>query len=280
MASMKLTGVDDCVRPDMQVLEIPQTKIIDISFTQGCLFALTDKNEVYLWTIDYSVPDLDGPKGDIMTKDTQDFIVEVATTPLKIQELINIEEIASGADHFIARDKDGVVWAMGDDTFGQCGQYSDGRSEVPPFKERRYGKPVKVNLPCKAIRISSGFRHCFAINNAGELYGWGYNNQQQLSHSEEYATETSQKHVMFEPVKITRDIETRRVVQAEGGKDFSVFITTDRNNIQEVWATGNNLRGQLGINRISHLQDVMKIDDVSGFLDSTKQTPLNIGFLA
>lgn len=85
---------------------------------------------------------------------------------------------------------------------------------------------------------------------------------------------------MFEPVKITRDIESKRVVQAEGGKDFSVFITKDRNDVQEVWATGNNLRGQLGINRISHLQDVMKIDDVSGFLDSTKQTPLNIAFLA
>lgn len=30
LPSMKLKGADDCARPDMQILEIPQTKIIDI----------------------------------------------------------------------------------------------------------------------------------------------------------------------------------------------------------------------------------------------------------
>lgn len=54
-----------------------------------------------------------------MTKDTEEFTVQVDPIPLKIEELTNIEEIATGAEHFIARDKDGVVWAMGDDTFGQ-----------------------------------------------------------------------------------------------------------------------------------------------------------------
>lgn len=280
LPSMKVTGYDDCYRENMKLLEIPKRKIMDMTFTQTRLFALTDKNEVFVWKINYSLPEGVETHGDISNHDTEDFIVEMTVDAVQVQELKDIVEIASGTDHFLALDKHGDVWAMGDDTFGQWGQDANNRSEVPPFRERRYGKPVKVRLPWKVEKISSGFRHSFAINSSGELYGWGYNNQQQLSHSEEFATETSQKHVIFEPSKITREFDGRRVVNAAGGKDFSIFVTKDRKDIQEVWSTGNNLRGQLGINRISHLQDILRIDDVSGFIDSTKQKPLNIGFLA
>jgi regulator of chromosome condensation len=150
---------------------------------------------------------------------------------------------------------------------------------VTPFKERRIGKPAKVLLGQKAVKIASGFRHSFAITESGELYGWGYNNQQQLSHSEEFSHEVYQKHVMFEPIKISREMEGKRVVEVDGGKDFTVIITKDRKDIQEVWATGNNLRGQLGINRISHLQDMVRLDDVSGFVDSMTNKPLNAAHL-
>lgn len=279
LPSMKLKEVEDHLRPDMKILEIKDRKIMDMAFTHNRLFALTDKKEVFVWKIRYTLPEGEDSNDDIYARDTKDFIVEILVEPVQVKELKDIEEIASGTDHFIARDSNGDVWAMGDDTFGQCGQRSDNRSEIPPFKERRVGKPAKVILPCKVTKIASGFRHSFAINSAGELFGWGYNNQQQLSHSEEFATESSQKHVMFEPVRITREIESRRVVDVDGGKDFSVIVTKDRNGIQEVWSTGNNLRGQLGINRISHLQDVLRVDDVSGFIDNMKQVPLNIAFL-
>lgn len=35
--------------------------------------------------------------------------------------------IACGTDHFLGLDKDGTIYAMGDDTFGQCGQGGEGR---------------------------------------------------------------------------------------------------------------------------------------------------------
>ena len=50
--------------------------------------------------------------------------------PIHITELKNIEQIVSGSDHFLALDKNGEVWAMGDDTFGQCGQEAGNRPEV------------------------------------------------------------------------------------------------------------------------------------------------------
>jgi alpha-tubulin suppressor-like RCC1 family protein len=104
----------------MHILEVSGRKVIDIAFTKNRLFALTDKKEVYVWVINYSLPEeKQGPKGGFNTNDVQDFIVEIIREPIHIQELKNIEQIDSGTDHFLARDSTGDVWAMGDDTFGQ-----------------------------------------------------------------------------------------------------------------------------------------------------------------
>lgn len=47
--------------------------------------------------------------------------------PVLVKDLKNIKMISTGSDHFLALTKDGKVYAMGDDTFGQCGQSSEGR---------------------------------------------------------------------------------------------------------------------------------------------------------
>lgn len=98
-----------------------------------------------------------------------------------VKDLKGIKQISCGNDHFLALDKNGTVFAMGDDTFGQCGQ-GEGeskRNRVPPFFEMRYGKPVKVKFPdpkTKIKKICSGYRHNLAISEEGHIYGWGYNN--------------------------------------------------------------------------------------------------------
>mmetsp|Transcript_19874 Transcript_19874/g.23036 ORF Transcript_19874/g.23036 Transcript_19874/m.23036 type:complete len:117 (+) Transcript_19874:108-458(+) len=116
---MKLAECNDNFRPNMGILEIKGQKVHDIALTQGRIFALTEKGDVYIWKITYSVPKGSDPKADIFQHDTNDLDVHVDTTPVQIKELKNIQQIASGTDHFIALDQDGVVWAMGDDTFGQ-----------------------------------------------------------------------------------------------------------------------------------------------------------------
>lgn len=64
---------------------------------------------------------------------------------------------------------------MGDDTFGQCGQGSDGRNTSPPFFEKRIKNPGKVeNLP-KIVKIKCGHNHVLAISEDEKLYGWGSN---------------------------------------------------------------------------------------------------------
>lgn len=47
-------------------------------------------------------------------------------------------------DHIIVLKEDGHVYAMGDDTFGQCGQDDTNRNTHPPFTENRIKYPVQV----------------------------------------------------------------------------------------------------------------------------------------
>jgi len=41
--------------------------------------------------------------------------------PMHVKELTDVRQVATGQDHLLAVDHKGVVFAMGDDSFGQCG---------------------------------------------------------------------------------------------------------------------------------------------------------------
>lgn len=97
---------------------------------------------------------------------------------------------------------------------------------MQPFEPRRYAKPVQVKISRPVKKIAAGWRHSFAIDDNGQLWGWGYNNQQQLSHSNELGNEDP-KFILFEPHLITTNIEDKRVVHVACGKEFSVFVTED-----------------------------------------------------
>jgi alpha-tubulin suppressor-like RCC1 family protein len=96
---------------------------------------------------------------------------------------------------------------------------------VPPFFEKRFGKPVKVELENnKIIKLVCGYRHTLAISDKGELYGWGFNSQQQLSHSDDYASEENPQQAIFTPSQITNNLEGKHVIDAAAGDEFSIIL--------------------------------------------------------
>lgn len=78
--------------------------------------------------------------------------------------------------HLIALNQKGEVFAMGDDTFGQCGQPEGNWPTIEPFEESHYPWPVKINFKRPIKWICAGFWHNLAIDDNGALWGWGYNN--------------------------------------------------------------------------------------------------------
>lgn len=257
--SRKVEGQDDGFRQGFINLGIEGEHITEIQFTKNRLFALTSNGNVYLWLVTKKEQtlSLEMSIDDMFSKGiSNEESAVIDQTPYQIKELRNIVSIKTGEDHFLGLDDEGTVWAMGDDKFGQCGQFNDGRPIVPPFKEVRIGKPQRVNLQEKITKIACGTRHSLAVTDRGRLYGWGYNHQVQLSHGENLASATTQKLVIFEPVTITREIDSHVTVLVDGGEDYSIFVTEDANGDQHFWSTGNNLRGQLGINMTTHFHDV------------------------
>ena len=57
--------------------------------------------------------------------------------PIMIKGMSAVKQIATGLDHILFVTKDGDVYAMGDDTFGQCGTGGEGRAMSAPFFEAR-----------------------------------------------------------------------------------------------------------------------------------------------
>ena len=190
LASIKVDEIDEKDREGLvEVSEkLPgKPRIKQASFTRQRMFVLTEKGQVYVFKIVEKLPVSDDPLDHIRKGSNQIEAELQLDNPMLVKDLSNVKMISSGSDHFLALTNDGKVYAMGDDTFGQCGQSSEGRSTTAPFFEKRYGKPVLVDIPEKIVKVVSGYRHNFAISENGKAFGWGYNNQQQLSHSEEYA---------------------------------------------------------------------------------------------
>ena len=171
---------------------------------------------------------------------------------------------------------------MGDDTFGQCGVGETDRMSSAPFFEVRHRRPKKIRFPKdertgiepKIKKVVTGFRHSLAISETGMAFGWGYNNMQQLSHSEEYADEAAPMHAIFRPTRICGPLEPLFVVDAAAGEEMSMFVAHGKKAgviFEQVYGCGNNLKGTLGINRTSHLMDLTLVPDISDLFDERNE---------
>ena len=79
------------------------------------------------------------------------------------------------------------------------------------------------------------------------------------------------------------ELTNKFVVDVAAGSEHSVAVCQIRNSSGKcthelVYSCGNNLKGQLGINRTSHLQDWSLIEDISEMYDSIDEEmrPLHI----
>ena len=263
LPSKKIPDLDDGERVGFETFQVEGERIIDLQFTKNRIFGLTTSGKVYLWIIAKDEPK---PQSQSLSENVDELFeksgksqsneIIIEPTPYHIGELKNIISIKTGEDHFIGLDDEGSAWAMGEDKYGQCGQYHDNRPTVPPFKDVRIGKPQRVNCIEKFESIGTGNRHSFGITRSGRLYAWGYNHQIQISHGENLASATTHKQILYEPEVISREINGHYATHAVGGSDFSIIISEDRKGNQFFWGTGNNLRGQLGINKTTHIHDM------------------------
>jgi len=186
--SIEVEGVPNGDRPDLHLVDtLPRgAKVKQSSFTQNRFFVLTQSGQVFVYKIREHFPkreDLNLMGLKAQPKITGELMVDEQA--IQVKDLPPIKQLATGLDHVTFLTTNGEVYAMGDDTFGQCGGGGEGRSMTAPFFEARHRRPVRVEIPIdqktkkqpKIKKVVSGFRHNLAISECGKVYGWGYNNQ-------------------------------------------------------------------------------------------------------
>lgn len=137
---------------------------------------------------------------------------------------------ATGARTHALFDSGGIVYACGSGDAGELGNGSTASTTTPT--------PV-VGLPSgiKVTTLTSSWEGSGALLANGDYYNWGYNQAGQLGNGS-----TTNSAV---PVKVELPNQVRQVFQGGSGpkNGQTVAILGDG----DVWAWGNNDRGQLGI---------------------------------
>ena len=80
-----------------------------------------------------------------------------------------IASVKCGEFHTVALTTDGEVWAWGNGEMGRLGNGENDNFEVPV--------PMEYFAEDNIVQIACGRDFSFAINEDGELYGWGSNNR-------------------------------------------------------------------------------------------------------
>ena len=246
MNNVKLDEVDDEYR---NVSRVPFSQTpVDLCFVKKILFVLDANGDVWQWRYDLA----DTPE------------------PRKIPALSGIRKIASGEGHFLALDAEGNVWSMGDDTYGQCGLDPFSRLVSPPYLQIKYPNPQKINmLPDKVTDICCGKSHSLALLQNGEVWGWGRNHKYQLANIDEKLGKAAAP-VSYAPTRVN-GLHGKTVVRLAAGDMFSIFVT-DNNGDTEVYGCGVNTRGQLGLGYLTHVTDLIKIQNLSNFVVKDQKT--------
>ncbi|POR38947.1 Uncharacterized protein TPAR_00847 [Tolypocladium paradoxum] len=204
------------------------TRFVDVAAGDSCSFALTDIGLVYGWG---TFRDPEGNEG--FGYESDGTLITKQETPALVQGLQRITQITCGANHALALDSSGNIWAWGSGNQNQFGQHLFGRHQ-----ERLKPRIVRA---CRknAKYIASGEYHCFAVDRKDNVWGWGLNSFGQAGDAK---TAGSDSGLVPFPTKIP-GLCGKGVTILSGGAHHSAAVTADGQCL--VW--GRMDGGQLGV---------------------------------
>ncbi|MBO2946186.1 S-layer homology domain-containing protein [Paenibacillus sp. F411] len=195
------------------------------------------------------------------------------TSPVKVQGLKDVIQIAAGEYNSLALKSDGTVWAWGHNDYGEIGDGTKTSRSIPvqvsglsdvlavsagtffsialkkdgtvwAWGRNLYATlgdgsrsdrslPVQVQNLQNITKISAGAHHSLALDAAGYVWGWGDNNSGQLG----------QGHVLLTNVPL-QAASMDRVIDIAAGGYFSLALKDSG----IVWAWGYGRNGEMGDN--------------------------------
>lgn len=222
----------------------------------------------FLWTLDKSGKLYQMPLNQLK-KEESDYKWR------QIQSIDNLKDIETGEDHILMLKENGILYSMGDDTNGQCGQGAKGRLKGGPFTPHRIRNPGRVASleDIKVEKIYAGGNHSMIITDTKDVLGFGNNSHMQLAHRDEYITNKDPAFVFFEPTSFSGYLSSVHcnLQDLALGNDFSIFVCKNRKTKStQIYGCGHNMNGQLGNGFLSHTNDFQLMDTLSDFVVPTK----------
>lgn len=184
-----------------------EAKIIQLAATDNLSAALYDNGDVYAWGCFRCN---EGMLGFLRSE------IKLQKTPLKIAELKNVVQLASGKDHLLALDSKGIVYAWGNGQQFQLGRRIIERHRYRTLEPQQFGL---FNIKY----ISSGDFHCFAIDHNDKVYAWGLNQFGQCALTDSNG-ELEDGSLIMKPT-IIEALSNKEIVEIACGEHHSLALT-------------------------------------------------------
>ena len=167
-------------------------------------------------------------------------------------------QVETGSDSSYALTENGDVFSWGSNDWGQLGITNFDEEQLARWDGkylRDTPQLVRNLLSMRILRLDAGTFHVLALNDIGEVWGWGQNAEGQLGMGD-----LSQRN---QPAKLAF-LQNVNIVEMACGAYHSIFLT----DVGEVYTTGLNSNGQLGHDDEVSRKAPTMIASLSGFIIS------------
>lgn len=221
------------------------TVFVDIAAGDSCSFALTTEGAVYGWG---TFRKNEGILGFAKNNET-------ATTPVYIDSLTKVTDLACGTNHVLALTKDHQVFAWGNGQQNQLGRRLTERNLnealVPSrlgFHDSNFKRPSS-----KIARVACGDYHGLAIAEDGHIWSWGANNYCETGHGDNAGEDNAS---VITP-RIIAALEGKNVHTVEGGSHHNLAITSSGAVL--VWGRCDGSQTGIPASTLSSINDPEKV---------------------
>jgi len=187
----------------------------------------------------------------------------VQRTLTLVPELKKIKKLAAGANHVLALDNKGCVYAWGS---GQQNQL--GRRILERFLKNSL-VPTQFGLPKHMVSIGAGAYHSFAMHKNGKLYSWGLNSFGETGVTKNFDAEGESD--VHHPTVVPNLEKFGAVTHVEGGQHHTIACT-DKGEVL-VWGRLDGYQLGLKISDIPAENVVMDSHDKPRILKVPTQLP-------